>query len=94
MKEGATKTGFHFSLEDDVMDNMELVEELAKVQDNDPIAITKIVTMVLGQEQKKALYDHLRAQEGRVKVSTVMNTMEEIIAVFGEQGKNSWPSPT
>lgn len=45
--------------------------------------------MVLGQEQKKALYDHLSAQEGRVKVSTVMNTMEEIIAVFGEQGKNS-----
>ncbi len=89
MKEGTTKTGFHFSLEDDVMDNMELVEELAKVQDNDPIAITKIVTMVLGQEQKKALYDHLREQEGRVKVSTVMNTMEEIIAVFGEQGKNS-----
>lgn len=89
MKEGTTKTGFHFSLEDDVMDNMELVEELAKVQDNDPIAITKIITMVFGQEQKKALYDHLRAQEGRVKVSTVMNTMEEIFAVFGEQGKNS-----
>lgn len=89
MKEGTTKTGFHFSLEDDLMDNMELVEELAKAQENDPVAVSRIVTMVFGQEQKKALYDHLHAKEGRVKISTVMSTMEEIFAAFGEQGKNS-----
>ena len=34
MKEGVTKTGFHFSLEDDTMDNMELVEELANNHGN------------------------------------------------------------
>lgn len=45
MKEGVTKTGFHFSLEDDAMDNMELVEELANMQENDLIAITRVVTM-------------------------------------------------
>ena len=88
MKEGTTRTGFHFALEDDVMDNMELVEELAKLQDDDLAAITRITDMVLGQEQKKALYDHLRARDGRVKVSAVMDTMKEIFGAFGEQGKN------
>ena len=85
MKEGVTKTGFHFSLEDDAMDDMELVEELANMQENDLIAIT----MVFGPDQKKALYDHLRTQEGRVKVSTVMDAIKDAFAVFGEQGKNS-----
>ena len=89
MKEGVTKTGFHFSLEDDDMDDMELVEELANMQENDLIAITRVVTMVFGPEQKKALYDHLRAREGRVKVSTVMDAIKDAFAVFGEQGKNS-----
>ena len=89
MKEGVTKTGFHFSLEDDAMDDMELVEELANMQENDLIAITRVVTMVFGQDQKKALYDHLRAREGRVKVSTVMDAIKDAFAVFGEQGKNS-----
>lgn len=91
MKEGVTKTGFHFSLEDDAMDDMELVEELANMQENDLIAITRVVTMVFGPDQKKALYDHLRTQEGRVKVSTVMDAIKDAFAVFGEQGKT--PSP-
>lgn len=89
MKEGVTKTGFHFSLEDDAMDDMDLVEELANMQENDLIAITRVVTMVFGPDQKKALYDHLRTQEGRVKVSTVMDAIKDAFAVFGEQGKNS-----
>lgn len=75
MREGVTKTGFRFSLEDDAMDNMELVEELASMQENDLVAITRVVTMVFGPDQKKALYDHLRTQEGRVKVSTVMGDL-------------------
>ena len=84
MKEGTTKTGFHFSLEDDVMDNMELVEELAKAQENDPVAVSRIVTMVFGQEQKKALYAHLRNPEnGNVPISAVSEAIAEIFRGSG-----------
>lgn len=89
MVNGNTKTGFAFSLEDDAMDNMELVELLALTQGEDPLAITKIAETVLGKEGKQALYEHLRGIHGKVKVSAVMEEIEDIFKAFGTAGKKS-----
>ena len=39
MIKGETKTGFAFELEEAVLDNMELVDALAEMQEDDPLAL-------------------------------------------------------
>ena len=49
----------------------------------------KLLNMVLGEEQKKRLYDHLRTEDGRVPTQAIGDAMEEIFAAAGDQSKNS-----
>ena len=88
MYKGRTSTGFEVEVSDTAMDNMELIEVMAEVEDN-PLLFTKVVNMLLGKEQKKALYDHLRREDGTVPVKAVSETVTEIFNLLGEAGKNS-----
>lgn len=88
MIKGITKTGFSYELEDNVFDNMELVDTIAEATENDPVAVSRLVKLVLGTEQRKRLYDHLRTEDGRVPTAAVIETVGEIFTSFG-QGKNS-----
>lgn len=88
MISGKTKSGFEFAIENNVFDNMELVDTIAEATEDDPVAISKLVKMVLGTEQRKKLYDHLRTEDGRVPTAAVFAAVGEIFASFG-QGKNS-----
>lgn len=86
MIEGTTTTGFSFRFEKDVMNDMELVERLAEVDEN-PLKLPRVISMVLGEDQKKALYDHCRAENGRVPVEKVSAAFVEILSSAGS-GKN------
>lgn len=88
MISGKTKSGFEYTLEENVMDNMELVDVLADESDDISIRVSRIVKLVLPAEQRKQLYDHHRTQDGRVPVEAVYADISEIFASFG-QGKNS-----
>lgn len=87
MVTGTTPSGFSFSLEETVLDNMELVDTLAEMQEGDPLAISAVVRMVLG-DQRRALYDHLRTADGRVPASAVSEEIRQIFDAFGKAGKN------
>lgn len=89
MVTGETKSGFAFSLDDNTMDNMELVDALAEMQSTNPLAVSRVVHMVLGSDQKRRLYDHVRGEDGRVSVKAVEQEIEEIFAAFDTAGKNS-----
>lgn len=52
MIKGETKTGFAFELEEAVLDNMELVDALAEMQEDDPLALSAVVRMVLGPKRQ------------------------------------------
>ena len=86
MINGKTESGFAFQFEKDVMDDMELVESLADL-DEDPLKLPKVIRMVLGEDQKKALYDHCRAENGRVPVEKASAEFVEILSSVGS-GKN------
>ena len=88
MISGKTKSGFEFAIENNVFDNMELVDTIAEATEDDPVAISNLVKMVLGTEQRKKLYDHHRTEDGRVPTAAVIAAVGEIFASFG-QGKNS-----
>lgn len=89
MIQGKTESGFVYELEDDVMDNMELVDAMAKMQDDSPLSVSAVIKLVLGEEQRQKLYDHVRLENGRVPASKVFEEIKEIINSFGKPAKNS-----
>lgn len=69
--------GFKIQLDENVFDDFELVELYAKVAKN-PIWIGDLAEKLLGAEQKKALIEHLRDDNGKVHTTAVMNALKEI----------------
>lgn len=84
-----TKFGFACELDENVMDNMELIEALSDDSADAGYRSVKVVNLILGQNQKKELYNHLRASDGRVPVAAVTEAMKDIFESFGQQAKNS-----
>ena len=84
---GKTSTGFEFDIENERLDDMELVDIMAEIDEN-PLLMPKLCKMLLGDEQKKRLYDHLRNEEGRVPIEAVTNAIQEIFNSPGDL-KNS-----
>lgn len=82
------KNGVKLQVEKSFMDDMELLDDLMAADRGDGIAISRILDRILDKENKKALYDSLR-EDGRVKVSKVVNAFLEILEIAGgEAGKN------
>lgn len=85
---GKLKNGFEFDIEPEILDDMELIDALAKVQGEDATAISIVVEKIFGDEQRKALYDSVRTDTGRVPIQSVVNAVVEIFEALGDQGKN------
>lgn len=84
---GTTKQGFAFEVDRNVIDDMELLEQIAACDEN-PMALAKVTKMILGEEQRKRLYDHLRNEQGRVPIKEVSEAISDIFGAFGKDGKN------
>ena len=80
---GKTSTGFEFDIEDERLDDMELVDIMAEIDEN-PLLMPKLCKMLLGDEQKKRLYDHLRSEDGRVPIEATTNAIQEIFNSPGD----------
>lgn len=87
MKTVELSNGFKVTISENAMDNMELVDALAEMTDDNPLEVSKVCTMVLG-DNKKELYNHIRTEDGRVPVKEVSKCIKEIFESFGEKGKN------
>ena len=85
---GVTKSGFHFRVDENAMNDMELVDILADDSMDDSFRMSHVLRKLLPGEQRKALYDHVRV-DGRVPVDAVVSAVEDIFAAMGQAGKNS-----
>ena len=85
---GKLKNGFSFDVDENALDNMELIDAMAEAQEENPAMFSKAVLLLLGKDQRKRLYDHIRDDNGRVSVEAVTNSFVEIFEALGEQGKN------
>lgn len=84
MIEGKLKSGFEYKIENHVLDNMELLDAIAEVDQN-PMVLSKVLKMLLGDEQRKKLYDHLRDPDnGNVPIVAVSNAVAEIFSGSGQ----------
>lgn len=83
---GKTAAGFEYFFEPDVMNDMEFLESLTEVDEN-PVKLPGLISKVLGEEQKRKLYDYYRNESGRVPVDAVSAAFVEILK-SSSQGKN------
>ena len=88
MKEVMLSCGCHLRLDENATDNMEFIDALAEMAEDDFTAVSKVLVMILGKEQRKKLYDHLRTPDGRVPIKAVSDCVLEIFDKMGQQGKN------
>lgn len=86
MIKGTTSTGFEYEYDEQRLDDMRFVDVLAVVVDPEAPRFDKIagasqlLTMLLGQEMKKALYAHIgKNHEGRVPRAELEAALEEIM---------------
>lgn len=85
---GKTTSGFEYYVNDKVFDNMELVDIIAEATEDNPMVAHRLVKMVLGDEQREKMYNHLRTEDGRVPIASVFQVIGEIFSAFNG-GKNS-----
>ena len=87
MIQGKTSTGFAFSIDEKVLDNMELLDAIAESEEN-LTGISRACVLLLGKTGRRQLYDHLREEDGRVPGETGSQALVEIFQSCGNKGKN------
>ena len=85
---GKLKNGFEYEVDDKILDDMEMVDALAEAQSTNPLAISTVIQKLLGDDQKKVLYDLVRRKDGTVPIEAVTNSVVEIFEQMGVSGKN------
>ena len=86
MIKGKTLTGFAFEIEDEARDDMEMLENLTAISKGDLTVLPETLVMLLGEEQKKKLYDHCRGETGRVSSKKVMSEVKAMFDAAGQEG--------
>lgn len=87
-KKGTLENGFTYEVDENVLDDMRLVDAITEAEGENPLKVSKVMTMVLGDEQKERLYKSLENETGRVPVKVAMDALMEIFNSLGEAGKN------
>lgn len=100
---GVTRYGFHYEIPRARIDDMELYEKIAAMDDSNVLEVVEMIRVILGDELKKAMYDSVRTPAGNVPVEAALNSLYDILGGVGagvleeEDGKNvstsSQPSP-
>lgn len=81
-----TASGFEFEIEDGVLDNMELLDAIAELEEN-PLKLTKVVKLLLGEKTKERLYDHVRNEKGRVPADALSTEVADIFKLLNDKVK-------
>lgn len=76
-----TESGFEARIDVNALDDMELLEDLARMDAGEQWLAARVVVRLLGPAQKKALYDFCRDPETkRVSVTRVSEVLSELFA--------------
>lgn len=84
MIKGKTEKGFKFEIDPEVANDMEFLERLGEAT-SDITKFPAIIKELLGEEQKRQLYDFVRNDEGRVPIEEAFNLFGEILSIANEE---------
>lgn len=79
MADITTSCGFKAKILKDSTDNWELLEAFREIDRGNMGAIVDVAPVLLGEEQFKALKEHLRNNKGVVKASDMVTAIYEIM---------------
>lgn len=90
MLTGTTSDGFEYTLDEDTLNDMEIVDLAVEIQKNPEnlSAAMDFYERIIGTEQKQRLYDHLRTETGKVPVKQYFAACTEMIKELKGNGKN------
>lgn len=77
MKHVETASGFVIDIDETCLDDMELFDAIVDLQNGDATTIPLILRKILGTG-KAALYEHCRAEDGRVPTTVVTEEIKQI----------------
>ncbi len=81
MLKGTTKSGFKFEIDDKRLNNYELLEAISEIEES-PLALPRVIKLLLGDNKAKALKNHVRDDEGFVSSEKLS---AEIMEIFESQ---------
>ena len=87
MYKGVTESGFEFEIDEEEINDIEFVELVAAAE-KDLAQFPAVLDRLLGKEQKKRLYDHLRNENGHVPWTKVEAEVHEMEELAGKDVKN------
>lgn len=87
MLKGETTSGFNYEIPEENLNNYELLEEIGELETN-PLALGRVVNLLLGKDQAKALKNHVRTDTNIVPSDKMTNEITEILQ-SNAQSKNS-----
>lgn len=88
MKSGITPSGFEYEIDETALDNMELVDALADVDNGNPFAITTVTNLMFGAQQRDKFYKKIKAEnDGRVPITVFKNLIVEIFKCMDDDSK-------
>lgn len=77
--------GLDITVAADALDDMELLEDLAELQDGKYGKLSAVLTrLVGGPDNKRKLYDHLR-KNGKVSVTDAVTALQELLEAAGKK---------
>lgn len=90
MVKGETKNGFKFKIDPDEVNDIEFLERLGEAGE-DVSKMPRIMKEILGEDQRKRMYDHIRNEKGKVPIDAAMDIFTEILTIANEarETKNS-----
>lgn len=77
-KMGKTSTGFEYVITDEALNDAELLDILIEADEGNAISMHRAIGKLLGADQKKKLYEHLRNEKGIVPIMGERSLYSEI----------------
>jgi hypothetical protein len=81
--QGTTKSGFKFEVNEEAVKSMEFIDLVAEL-DEKPMLIGKVVSFMLGEDQKEKLYKHVRGDKKYTPAKDVDKEVNEIFDIINE----------
>jgi hypothetical protein len=85
---GKTQTGFEFSIDEKVADDMEFVDAVADCMSGEDakatMGLSLVINKLFGMKEKKKLYDHCRTEDGRVPIEKLSAEITDMFSAIGE----------
>lgn len=85
MKRVNTSTGFSCDIDETCIDDLELFDMIVEMEGGNAKMTPKVITKILGEEGKRALYDHVRDAQGRVPMGAAAAELTQIFEALGKK---------